>query len=180
MTDAEVVVPEDQTSKPSITVRQLETQAKKGLVGKAARENFFTVDEASSRPFSPAILLNGDAVNLKGSKPSLSQTTDLLNKATVGEAKAVLPKKTAAKPTAAAFKVRIYSEGDSWFNLPDLPVPVGFPFVWKRYPPDCIDILDKTFEAKPNNTAIWGDTLKNMVAGKQYLQKLKSNTSAIF
>jgi hypothetical protein len=98
-------------------------------------------------------------VDLQGTRISNAEATGLLNEAVT----------TAASPRSAAKpRLRIYSEGDSWFNLPDFPV------FFTRYPPDCIDILDRSFEAKRNNTAIWGDTLTNMVAGKQYLQKLGS------
>jgi lysophospholipase L1-like esterase len=160
------------TPKPVTTLSDLMNRAEAGTLGKLARERFFSVDEARSRPFSPAIRLNAETVDLEGARPSLPEVTELLNKAVSGEAA-----KKAAKATASAkFKLPIYSEGDSWFNLPDFPVPSGFPPVFKRYPPDAIDVLDKTFEAKPNNTAIWGDTLKNMTKPangvKQYLQKL--------
>ncbi len=158
--------------KPVTTLSDLIKRANAGTLGKRARERFFTLDEKRSRPFSPAILLNRDAVDLEGKRPSLPDVTVLLNKAVTFEA----AKKAGTASAATKHKVPIYSEGDSWFNLPDFPVPSGFPPVFKRYPPDAIDVLDRTFEAKANNTAIWGDTLKNMTKPangvKQYLQKL--------
>ena len=139
-----------------IELYELRERARSGKLGKALRARYFLEDVGKSRPFSPAIRINPEAVNLHGERVSGAEATALLNEAVTA----------AAAPRAAARpRLRIYSEGDSWFNLPDfLPI----------YPPDCIDILDRTFEARRNTTAIWGDTLKNMVAGKQYLQKLGS------
>ena len=140
-----------------IDLSELRKLACSGKLRKAQRARYFLEDVDKGRPFSPAIRVNPETVNLHGERLSSAEAVVLLNEAVTSTAATA---RAAARP-----RLRIYSEGDSWFNLPDfLP--------W--YPPDCIDILDRTFEARRNTTAIWGDTLKNMVAGKQYLQKLGS------
>jgi hypothetical protein len=62
---------------------------------------------------------------------------------------------------AAAAPIKVLVEGDSWFNLPD--------FI---YPKDAIDVLRRIHNVV--SVAKWGDTIENMVAQKQYVQKLRS------
>jgi lysophospholipase L1-like esterase len=68
---------------------------------------------------------------------------------------AIPPVKKLAAPKT---KPRIVVEGDSWFRLP----------FW--YPKDVVDYLNEDFDINP--LAMWGDTLENIFAQKQYLQVL--------
>ncbi len=67
------------------------------------------------------------------------------------------------KLEGAAATIKVLAEGDSWFNLPDL-----------LYPKDALDILNRTHNVI--SVAKWGDTVENMLAQKQYVQKLKAGT----
>lgn len=173
---------------PRITIAELRQRIESGKVDARAQGKYFELDPKTKRGFSPAFRINRETVDLGGERISPRKTAELLNLAinTAAGKAPVLPDEPTIAPTsattptaapagaeklakakAAKTKVRIYAEGDSWFNLPDFWVPFR-----PRYPADCIDILDKTFEAKNNFTAIWGDELANMVKDKQYLQKL--------
>lgn len=173
-----------------IALAELRQLATEGKLGAKALGQYFEIDPKARKGLGPVFRINKETVNLGTERISPREVAQLLNQATnaaatgaspVAEAPTLSP--TAAAPRAGgpakvkkfkatAAKVRIYPEGDSWFNLPDFPVPSVFPLGVKIYPPDCIDVLDKTFEAKANLTAIWGDELGNMVKDKQYLQKL--------
>lgn len=169
-----------------ITLAELRQLAKEGRLGAKAQARYFEIDPEAKRTFGPVFRLNAETVDVGKKPPTPEQIAGIFNQAINAAADPNLklsarpPASPAAvseaaptlSPTAKATskaKVRIYPEGDSWFNLPDFLVPFR-----PRYPSDCIDILDKTFEAKNNLTAIWKDELANMVKKKQYLQKLGS------
>jgi lysophospholipase L1-like esterase len=175
-----------------ITLAELRQLAIDGKLSAKALQRYFEIDQKARKSLGPVLRINKKTVDLGADRISPREVAQLLNRAinmaagakppAVEDALTLAP--TSAAPSAGgpvsmkkfkatAAKVRIYPEGDSWFNLPDFPVPSLFPPGIKIYPPDCVDVLDKTFEAKANFTAIWGDELGNMVKEKQYLQKLK-------
>lgn len=173
-----------------ISLAELRQLAKEGRLGAKAPERYFELDPKGRKTLGPIFRINKKTVDLGAERLSPRAVAQLLNDATnaaasappVLEAPALAPTAAAAPAggpaklktfKATATKLRIYPEGDSWFNLPDFPVPSLFPPGIKIYPSDCIDILDKSFEAKKNLTAIWKDELANMVKEKQYLHMLK-------
>lgn len=95
------------------------------------------------------------------------------------EAKARMPKqpepKAAARPKAgdtralAAAPLRLCGEGDSWINLLN-PIS-GFPKTF-------FDVLGATFATV--NIAFPGDTLDDVLATRQYVQKLSSGQFRVF
>ena len=60
---------------------------------------------------------------------------------------------------------KVLTEGDSWFNLPDILF---------GYPKDAVDILRQTHNLL--NIALWRAEIEDMVAEKQYLQPLGAGT----
>ncbi len=155
------------SSSKRITISELKKRAAKGdLSGKELRA-YFEIDEERSEAFAPAIRLNYARVDTGGKEMSAEETAKLFERATSTQ-KAKQAKARAAKPAAKgagkvrrAARVKVLAEGDSWFNLPDWIMP------W-----DALDILAKTHNVV---SVAWpGDTMENMVAQKQYVQKLRS------
>jgi lysophospholipase L1-like esterase len=139
-----------------ITLEDLNKRIRKeGLTDKELR-GYFEIDEDNTEAFAPALRLNYARVDTGGKELSAEETAALYE-----QAMAKRPKEPRLEGAAAAIKV--LAEGDSWFNLPDL-----------LYPKDAMDILNRTHNVV--SVAKWGDTVENMLAQKQYVQKLKAGT----
>ncbi len=137
-----------------ITLEDLKKRIRKeGLTDKELR-GYFEIDEDNTEAFAPALKVNYARVDTGGKELSAEETAKLYE-----QAMAKRPEEPKLEGAAAAIKV--LAEGDSWFNLPDL-----------LYPNDAIDILNRTHNVV--SVAKWGDTVENMLAQKQYVQKLKS------
>lgn len=137
-----------------ITLKELKQRiGQSGLSDKELR-GYFEIDEENTEAFAPALRLNYARVDTGGKELSEEETADLYQRAM-----AKRPAKPRLEGMAAA--VKVLAEGDSWFNLPDA-----------LYPKDAIDILGRTHNVV--SVAKWGDTVENMLARKQYVQKLRS------
>jgi hypothetical protein len=156
-----------------ITLAELRRRAKKGDLSAAEVRTWFAEDEEHSGAFAPAIRLNYGSVDTGGEELSPNEAAELFLQATEApkdrRRRGALAARQAMKPTRAATVARavgkVLTEGDSWFNLPDL---LG------GYPKDCVDILRRTHNLR--NIALWRAEIEKMVAEKQYLQPLKAGT----
>jgi lysophospholipase L1-like esterase len=137
-----------------ITLEELKKRIRKGDLSDRELRGYFEIDEDNTEAFAPALRLNYARVDTGGKELSAEETAKLYE-----QAMAKRPEEPKLEGAAAAIKV--LAEGDSWFNLPDL-----------LYPKDSMDILDLTHNVV--SVAKWGDTVENMLAQKQYVQKLKS------
>ena len=151
-----------------ITISELRKRAAKGDLSDRELRAYFELDEEHSEAFAPAIRLNYGRVDTGGKQLSPEDTAELYEKATAK----LKPKPTKAPRTRdakgklrarAAAPTKVLAEGDSWFNLPDYIMPK-----------DAIDILRQTHNVV--SVAKWGDTMENMLAQKQYVQKLEAGT----
>lgn len=143
-----------------ITISELKKRAANGSLTDQDLRTYFELDTEHSEAFAPAIKLDYAHVDTGGKQLSPEETAELYNKATQARAKKAADRKPGLETTAAP-RVKVLAEGDSWFNLPDILMPK-----------DAIDILGQTHNVV--NVAIWGDTVENMLAQKQYVQKLRS------
>ena len=152
-----------------ITLTELKKRARKGDLTEKELRAYFALDEENSGAFAPAIRLNYSRVDTGGKGLSPEKTGDLYHLATeVPKEKATRARKRqgagksakSRRATASAPR-KVLAEGDSWFNLPDF-----------LYPKDAIDVLRQTHDL--SSVAKWGDTIENMLAQKQYVQKLES------
>jgi lysophospholipase L1-like esterase len=139
-----------------ITLEELKKRIRKGGLTDRELRGYFEVDEDNTEAFAPALRLNYARVDTGGKELSAEETAELYE-----QAMAKRPKEPRLEGAAAAIKV--LAEGDSWFNLPDV-----------LYPKDAMDILNRTHNVI--SVAKWGDTVENMLAQKQYVQKLKAGT----
>ena len=146
-----------------ITLAELRKRAAKGELTDQELRTYFELDEENSEAFAPAIKLNYAHVDTGGKQLSPEETSKLYERATQARDKKPDGKKPASSPEAAAAAplVKVLAEGNSWFNLPDILMPK-----------DAIDILSRTHNVV--SVAKWGDTMENMLAQKQYVQKLRS------
>lgn len=157
-------MPSSAAGKEKIALKELKTRAaakKPKPLSEQEVRRYFLLDPGSSDPFKPVVRLNPDTVDPAGAKLSPKNTAKLLEalspKPAIKQSGIAL---TTAKAAKAA-KLKVLTEGDSWFNLPAVIMQ-----------PSAIDILAETFDIR--NIAIWGDELAPMVAKKQYRQPLKS------
>ncbi|MGV1908200.1 SGNH/GDSL hydrolase family protein [Agrobacterium cavarae] len=139
---------------------ELQTIAKRGELTPGLQRSLFKVDKKNPADFSPKILINKRKVDVGDAAPDAEDIRALFRANTIANNP---PLKFSASSAAASTKIKVVSEGDSWFNLPDL-LP--------QYPKDAIDFLSEDFDV--NNVALWGDELKDMVANKQYVHILKA------
>jgi lysophospholipase L1-like esterase len=157
-------------SKKRITLAELKKRAGKGDLTEAEFRAYFELDEEKSKAFAPALRLNYARVDTGGKQFSTEETEELYEKA-AAKRKAKLARSRRKRMAArgrrgtrrAAALVKVLAEGDSWFNLPDF-------ISW--LPEDIIDVLERTHNVV--SVAKWRDTMENMVAQKQYVQKLES------
>ena len=145
-----------------ITISELKKRAAKGSLTDQELRTYFELDEENSEAFAPAIKLDYAHVDTGGKQLSPEETAELYERATRAREKKSVAKKPALKTTAAPL-VKVLAEGNSWFNLPDILMPK-----------DAIDILRQTHNVV--SVAKWGDTVENMLAQKQYVQKLEAGT----
>lgn len=148
-------------SQKHITLDELEKRAREGDLGDADLRAYFKLDEDRSKPFAPALRIDYARVDTGGEKLSSEEVASLYEEAI--RARQKKPPRTRFPETARAAiaPAKVLAEGDSWFNLPDLLMPK-----------DAIDFLRQSFNV--SNLAMWGDTLENMLAQKQYVQMLES------
>lgn len=109
----------------------------------------------------PPLAINTAAVDIRGRERLAREIgNDLGYRATeaVREAKRVAAGGPAPNGT-------IVAEGDSWFNLPDLTLPI-------KVPPTLVDVLALTHPI--NNIAHWGDTLAEIVGAAEYTSYLRT------
>ncbi len=139
-----------------ITLEELKKRIRKGDLTDKELRGYFEIDEDNTEAFAPALRLNYARVDTGGKELSAEETAELYQ-----QAMAKRPEEPKLEGAAAA--VKVLAEGDSWFNLPDL-----------LYPKDALDILNRTHNVA--SVAKWGDTVENMLAQKQYVQKLKAGT----
>lgn len=137
-----------------ITLEELKKRIRKGDLTDRELRAYFEVDEDNTEAFAPAIKLNYARVDTGGKEISPEETAELYQ-----QAMAKRPPEPRLEGTGPTIKV--LAEGDSWFNLPDV-----------LYPKDALDILNRTHNVV--SVAKWGDTVENMLAQKQYVQKLRS------
>lgn len=147
-----------------ITLNELEKKAKAGSLADAELRLYFKMDESKSKAFAPALRIDYAHVDTSGQQLPSGEVQNLYATATRERGKKA-PR--SRQPTAAqtkralTAKPKILAEGDSWFNLPDLFMPK-----------DAIDFLRQDYNV--SNLAMWGDTMQNMLAQKQYRQMLGS------
>lgn len=161
-------------SQKRITLAELRKRARKGDLDQTEVRAWFEPDERRSKAFAPAVRLNDDRVDMGGDKLSAEDTATLFLQATEApkqrRRRGALTARAASRSGPAAVRLRaagkVLTEGDSWFNLPDLLIP--------PYPKDCVDILRRTHNLL--NIALWGAEIADMVAAKQYLQPLGAGT----
>ena len=139
-----------------ITLEELKKRIRKGDLADRELRGYFEIDEDNTEAFAPALRLNYARVDTGGKELSPEETAELYR-----QAMAKRPEEPKLEGAAAAIKV--LAEGDSWFNLPDL-----------LYPNDALDVLNRTHNVV--SVAKWGDTVENMLAQKQYVQKLRAGT----
>jgi lysophospholipase L1-like esterase len=139
-----------------ITLEELKKRIRKGDLTDRELRGYFEIDEDNTEAFAPALRLNYARVDTGGKELSPEETAELYQ-----QAMAKRPEEPKLEGTAASIKV--LAEGDSWFNLPDL-----------LYPNDAMDVLNRTHNVV--SVAKWGDTVENMLAQKQYVQKLRAGT----
>ncbi|HEY6631152.1 MAG TPA: SGNH/GDSL hydrolase family protein [Rhizobiaceae bacterium] len=139
-----------------ITLEDLKKRIKKGELSDRQLRGYFEVDEDNTEAFAPALRLNYARVDTGGRELSPEETAELFQQA-------MAKRPPEPKLEAAAPAIKVLAEGDSWFNLPDL-----------LYPKDAMDMLNRTHSVV--SVAKWGDTVENMLAQKQYVQKLKAGT----
>lgn len=137
-----------------ITLEELKKRIGKGDLTDKELRSYFEIDEDNSEAFAPALKLNYARVDTGGKELSPEETAKLYEQAMAKRSPE--PRLEGAGPA-----IKVLAEGDSWFNLPDL-----------LYPKDAIDILGRTHNVV--SVAKWGDTVENMLAQKQYVQKLRS------
>ena len=168
---------------PEISYADLRKRAAAGALTDREIETYFEIDEKAGTPFRPVVKLDRAYVKVEGKAPPREEVNDLLAEAerarkakartreVVLSARTRLPvdvrEKLAAAAASRRVKTRILAEGDSWFDLPPVIKPK-----------DAMDFLDETHDIE--NVAKWGDTLQNMVARKQYVQKLSAGTFGFF
>lgn len=152
----------------TITLSELRRRIDIGALTKDEIELYFEPDEKKSKPFAPALKLT-KRVDKEGKRPGARAVTRLYFDA---EEKLATPVAAAAgraraRTTAAAAKMKVLAEGDSWFRLPNLSFPVPFP-------DDMVDVLRKTYDIPW--LAMWGDEIGKMVTTKKknYLVPLGS------
>jgi hypothetical protein len=139
-----------------ITLEDLKKRIRKGDLTDSELRGYFEIDEDNTEAFAPSIKLNYARVDTGGKEISPEETAELYR-----QAMAKRPEEP--KLESATASVKVLAEGDSWFNLPDL-----------LYPKDALDILNRTHNVV--SVAKWGDTVENMLARKQYVQKLRAGT----
>lgn len=149
-----------------ITLTELKKRIKEGELGKKELRTYFEPDEEHSEAFAPALRLT-KYVDKEGKRPSLRTVTQLYFEADERlSAPAPIPSRTPRTRSitaAAAAKMKVLAEGDSWYRLPN--------FFW---PDDMVDILRKTYDIP--GLAMWGDEIGVMVTTKKnnYLVPLRS------
>lgn len=149
-----------------ISLSQLAWRAFEGALSKEELSTYFLPDEARSRSLAPAVKLNPDVVETDGRRPTARTVNEL-------RAEAEGARLWRNQRPGHAAKTKVLTEGDSWFNLPDL--------FFLGYPPDAVDILAKTHDVWP--VAYWGDEIADMVSpGRKvnYIQPLKSGLFSHF
>ncbi len=149
------------TSGMRITLDDLKKRAAKGALSDKELRTYFRLDEDRKQAFAPVIQLDYARVDTGGKKVADQDVAELFDQATSARLSKVQRRQTDRSLEAGAAPVKLLAEGDSWFNLPDLFMPK-----------DAIDILRETYTV--SSVAMWGDTLENMLAQKQYVQKLDS------
>ena len=119
---------------------------------------YFVADEARSRPFAPALVLNPSTVDIAGIERSARAAAPALAaEASVAAKSGRLT--TRKRKTAVAAQPTIVAEGDSWFNLPDI-----------IYPDTIVDILQINYSIA--NIAMYGDELEHMILLAEYMPYL--------
>ena len=140
----------------AITLSELRRRIDAGRLTREEIELYFEPDEKKSKPFAPAIGLTG-LVDKEGKRPRAGTVTRLYFDA---EEKLSVPalapegRGRARTTAAAAAKMKVLAEGDSWFRLPDF-----------FYPDDMVDVLRKTYDIP--KLAMWGDEIGKMVTTKK-------------
>lgn len=150
--------------KASITLDELEKKANAGSCTDRELRLYFKLDDTKGKPFAPALRIDYAHVDTGGRQLPSAEVQNLYATATrERQKKPPRTRRPAAERAirAAPVKPKILAEGDSWFNLPDLFMPK-----------DAIDFLRQTYNV--SNLAMWGDTMQNMLAQKQYVQMLGS------
>ncbi|WP_394890525.1 hypothetical protein ACG873_03875 [Mesorhizobium sp. AaZ16] len=155
---------------PPISLSELRRRATSGELTVRELRDYFVPDNAKTKPFVPAFKLT-DLVDKEGKRPTARTVTRLYFAAEGGAASppgSVTRSRSGARSTiAAAAKMRVLAEGDSWFRLPNLNWPTS-------YPDDLVDVLRKTYEIP--GVAMWGAEIGPMVTTqkKNYLVPLGS------
>lgn len=149
------------SSSKRITISELKKRAEEGDLSAKELRAYFASDDARSKPFAPALKLT-ELVDKKGKRLTARTATELYFTAE-GPPRAVTKSGGGVRSTtAAAAKMKVLAEGDSWFRLPFF------------YPDDLVDVLRKTY-AIPG-VAMWGAEIGSMVTTqkKNYLVPLGS------
>src|SRR5262249_32042585 len=126
---------------------------------------YFTVAPNRKKPFDFNIGINTSSVDTSNAPSAHAIAAPLLRDA--GIALQFKKLERAPKPKFGR-KLPLIAEGDSWFNLPDLP-----PIV----PETLVDILQKEFPTI--NLAHWGDTLTDMIQQGQFWSFIEAGSSDV-
>nr|WP_295465422.1 SGNH/GDSL hydrolase family protein [Mesorhizobium sp.] len=149
----------------TITLSELRRRISAGLLTKGEIKLYFEPDEKKSKPFAPALKLT-KRVDKEGKRPGARTVTKLYFDAEE-RLSAPVPASSgrarARTTAAAAARMKVLAEGDSWFRLPNI-----------GWPDDMVDVLRKTYDIP--KLAMWGDEIGKMVTTKKnnYLVPLGS------
>ncbi|NEK17467.1 caspase family protein [Rhizobium leguminosarum] len=148
-----------------ITLEELQAKIADATTPDSELQRFFILDQARSKPFSPALAFNPETVQIAKTPEEGQRSAELLNSAN----------QLARLRRQFAFNSRIregsyrgpilVSEGDSWFQ---------YPFLLE----DVIDQLMPKYAIYSLDAA--GDTLSNMLKEKEYLKALTDIRASIF
>ncbi|RUM96326.1 hypothetical protein EET67_18435 [Pseudaminobacter arsenicus] len=160
-------MPSSRANTPLISFSDLQRRATSGDLTSREISDYFVPDDTKTKPFAPAFKLT-DLVEKKGKRPTTKTVTKLYFAAeasTMPSSGSLSASSGRARSTtAAAARIRVLAEGDSWFRLPNL----------FSYPNDLVDVLRKTYEIP--GVAMWGAEIGDMVTTQKnnYLVPLGS------
>lgn len=149
----------------TITLSELRRRIDAGVLTRDEIPLYFEPDDSKSKPFAPALKLT-KRVDKEGKRPGARAVTKLYFDAEekLGAAVPAPSGRLRARTTAAAAaRMKVLAEGDSWFRLPNI-----------GWPDDMVDVLRKTYDIP--KLAMWGDEIGKMVTTKKnnYLVPLGS------
>ena len=132
-----------------------------GVLTSEEAKQAFRPDAPDASSFSPRFALDETAVDITGiERAARASATELAYQASLSVRTVRFGALAAAMDAMAAPARPLLAEGDSWFNLPDLPL----------VPPTLVDDLAASYSIA--NIAHWGDTLEEVVASGEATSRL--------